>query len=50
MSNRNKQLAILAGAIVGVAMLNKVAAKEGKALGVSAGTIAVLGWLASRMV
>jgi hypothetical protein len=49
MTKREKQLAILAGAVVGAAMLNKVASKEAKALGVSAGTLAILGWLASQM-
>ncbi|MFF1284389.1 hypothetical protein ACFVY4_27055 [Streptomyces sp. NPDC058299] len=50
MSKQEKQIAIFAGALIGAAMLNKVASKEARALGVSAGTVAVLGWLASRMI
>lgn len=50
MSKREKQIAVLAGALVGVAVLNKVAAKEAKALGLSVGTIAVLGWLVAKAI
>ncbi|MFI5814941.1 hypothetical protein ACIA7S_28780 [Streptomyces sp. NPDC051643] len=50
MSQRDKRVAVLVGAVVGIALLNKVASKEARALGVSAGTLAVLGWLASQAV
>jgi hypothetical protein len=48
MSKRDKQIAVLVGALVGAAVLNKVASKEARALGVSAGALAVLTWLASQ--
>jgi hypothetical protein len=50
MSKREKQIVALVGALVGVAVLNKVASKEAKALGVSAGALAALGWLTSQVI
>lgn len=49
MSKRDKQILALAGALVGVAVLNKVAAKEAKALGLSAAAVAVLGWAVAQI-
>jgi hypothetical protein len=46
MSKREKEIAILIGAVVGIAVLTKIEAKEAKALGLTAGTLAALGWLA----
>lgn len=50
MSRQEKQIAALALAVVGVAVLNKVAAKEARALGVPAVVIAALGWAVSKAV
>lgn len=50
MSKRDKQIAVLVGAVAGIALLNKVAAREARALGVSVGALAALGWLASQVI
>lgn len=50
MSNSDKRIVVLVGAVVGAAMLNKVASKEAKALGMSAGALAVAAWLVSQAI
>lgn len=50
MNRREKQVAALVGALVGVAVLNKVVDKEARALGMSALTVAVLGWVVAQAV
>ncbi|MEV4335741.1 hypothetical protein [Streptomyces sp. NPDC049590] len=50
MSKREKQVAVFAAALIGAAVLQKVASREAKTLGVSAGTLAVLSWAALRLV
>jgi hypothetical protein len=50
MSKREKQIVVFVGAVVGAAMLNKVASKEAKALGISALGLAVASWLASQAI
>ncbi|MEU2426934.1 hypothetical protein ABZ619_38980 [Streptomyces sp. NPDC007851] len=50
MSKRDKQAAVFVGAIVGAAILSKVAGKEAKALGIPAGALAIVSWLVSQAI
>lgn len=50
MSKRNERIAVLAGAVIGAAVLNKIASKEAKALGMSAGVLAVVVWAVSQAI
>ncbi|MEW2302015.1 hypothetical protein AB0958_18915 [Streptomyces sp. NPDC006655] len=50
MSKRDKQIAVFAGAVIGAAVLHKIAGREARNLGISAVALAAISWAVSQAI